>query len=244
MPALIRDLLACAPLELPGLSVFLVSQRKAKAVAPDLYARLDEDERTRSARVTAWDVQHRFVTGRGALRTILSMIDGGEVAAADWRFGAAANGKPLIRSPASRVRSFNLSYGDDFVAIAVSEEVEVGVDIECGRDIPLDTLPWHLFSDDEQRLLKATPPADFTREFLKLWTLKEAIAKRTGQGFATEFNTLNTVDMPVFVGLASVGQRTDTDGLLFHTNLGVGDETVYLSVSTAPFGSGGEGTVR
>lgn len=244
MPALIRSLLAIAPLELPGLSVFLVSQRNAKAVAWDLYALLDEDDRARAARLTRWDLQHRFVTGRGALRSILSMIEGGAVAAADWRFGTGTNGKPFVRSPASGVRSFNVSHGDDLIAIAVSEEVEVGVDIECGREAPLDHIPWHLFSDDEQRLLKATPVADFTRAFLKLWTLKEAIAKRTGQGFATEFSTLNTAEMPVLVGLASVARRTDTDALLFHTDLSVGDATVYLSVSTAPLGPGGEGTVR
>jgi len=172
------------------------------------------------------------------------MTEGGAVAATDWRFGVLANGKPFVRTPGSRIRSFNLSYGDDFIAIAVSTAVEVGVDIECDREIPLDTLPWHLFSEDEQQILKKTPAADFTGAFLKLWTLKEAIAKRTGQGFATEFSALNTAEMPVVVGLASVEREADIDALLFHTDLSVGDETVYLSVSTAPLGSDEDVTMR
>lgn len=244
MVPLLQMLLAIPPLQLPGLTVFLIAQSKARAASRQLYALLDTDERTRSARFTTWELRHRFSTGRAALRIILSMTEGGAVAETDWRFGASANGKPFVRTPRSRIRSFNLSYGDDFIAIAVSTAVEIGVDIECGRAIPMDTLPWHLFSKDEQQILKNTPAADFTRAFLKLWTLKEAIAKRTGQGFATEFSALNTAAMPVVVGLASVGREADIDALLFHTDLSVGDETVYLSVSTAPPGSDEDVTMR
>lgn len=171
------------------------------------------------------------------------MTEGGAVAETDWRFGVSANGKPFVRTPRSQVRSFNLSYDGDLIAIAVSTEVEVGVDIECGREIPLDTLPWHLFSKDEQQILKKTPATDFTRAFFELWTLKEAIAKRTGQGFATEFSRLNTAAMRVVVGLASVEREADIDALLFHTDLSVGDETVYLSVSMAPLGQGRDGAM-
>ena len=165
------------------------------------------------------------------------MLVKGSVPAADWRFGASANGKPYVRTPESSIRSFNISYAEDLVAIAVSEEIEVGVDIEIKREIPQLNLPWHLFSADEQRLLKTTALAHFTPVFLRLWTLKEAVAKRIGQGFATEFSEIDTLTLPVVDGFESVGQDWKPGSLLFHSELSIGADTVFLSVAAAPIGS-------
>ncbi len=239
--ALLQKLSAIPPLELPGLVVFLVSQRNARAVSGQLHDLLDPDETTRSTRFATWDLRHRFITGRAALRSVLSMLEAGTVPETDWRFGSSTNGKPYVRAPKSSIRSFNLSYADDLIAIAVSKEVEVGVDIEFSQEIPQSDLPWHLFSNDEQRLLRAASAADLPPVFLRLWTLKEAIAKRTGQGFATEFSEINTTALPVVDGLESVGHHPKAGALLFHTDLTIEGETVFLSVSTAPLGQDHDG---
>lgn len=233
--ALLQKLSAVTPLQLPGVEVFLVSQRNARTVSNQLHDLLDSDEKARSTNFSTSDLRHRFITGRAALRCILSMLEPGAVPEIDWRFGSSTNGKPYVRAPKSSIRSFNLSYADDLIAIAVSKDVDVGVDIEIGHEIPRSDLPWHLFSADEQRLLRATPAADFAPVFLRLWTLKEAIAKRTGQGFSTEFSEINTIALPVVDGLESVGHRPKSGGLLFHADLTIEGETIFLSVSTAPF---------
>ncbi len=236
MSALLHKLSAIPPLQLPGVEVFLISQRNAKAVSGQLNDLLDPNEKTRSARYSTEDLSHRYITGRAALRSILSMFEAGTVAETDWHFGSSTNGKPYVRTPKSSIRSFNLSYADDLIAIAVSKEVEVGVDIEPSHEIPQSEFPWHLFSKDERRLMMATAVADLAPVFLRLWTLKEAIAKRTGQGFATEFSEINIAALPVVDGLEMVGRRRQAGALLFHTDLTVEGETVFLSVSTAPFG--------
>jgi phosphopantetheinyl transferase len=236
--ALIQKLSAVPPLQLPGLVVFLVSQRNGRAVSDQLYDLLHSDEKIRSKRFATWDLRHRFITGRGALRSVLSMIEAGTVPETDWRFGSSANGKPYIQTPKSPTRSFNLSYANDLIAVAVSKEVEVGVDIEISQVIPQGDLPWHLFSDDEQRLLRATSASDLPPVFLRLWTLKEAIAKRTGQGFSTEFSEINTTALAVVDGFGSLGHHPNSGALLFHMSLTIEGETVFLSVSTAPFGRG------
>lgn len=234
--ALLQELSAIPPFQLPGLVVFLVSQRKAQAVSGQLRSLLDSDENNRVTRFATWGQRHRFITGRAALRNVLSMFEAGRVPETHWRFGSSTNGKPYIRTPKSSTCFFNISYARDLIAIAVSKEVEVGVDIEFNQEIPRRDLPWHLFSNDEQRLLRATSEADLPPVFLRLWTLKEAIAKRTGQGFAAEFSEINTTALPVVERLESVGRHPKADALIFHTDLTIEEETVFLSVSTAPFG--------
>lgn len=223
------------PLQLPGLVVFLVSQRCVQTLSVQLYDLLDSSEKIRSAEFATRNLRHRFITGRAALRTVLSMLEAGAVPATEWRFGSTPNGKPYVQIPENSIHSFNLSYAEHLIAVAVSKEAEIGIDIELSHQIPQSEIPWHLFSTDEQRLLKATSAADFTPVFLRLWTLKEAIAKRTGQGFATEFSTIDTTALPVVDGLKSVGHRPEAGTLLFHTDLIVEGNTVFLSVSTAPF---------
>ena len=152
----------------------------------------------------------------------------------DWRFGASTNGKPYIQAPKSSIRSFNISYARGLIAIGISREVDVGVDIEIRHEIPQHDFPWHLFSAEEQRVLRAATDAERLPAFLRLWTLKEAIAKRTGQGFATEFSEIDTTALTVSEGLESVGGTSRAGSLLFHTDLKVHGTTVFLSVSTAP----------
>lgn len=242
-PDLLDHLAAIAPIALPGLTVFLVSQGHAGTVWDHLGDLLDADEKRRSRRLATEALRRRFITGRAALKSALTMLEGGRVAETDWRFGASANGKPHIRAPRSAIRSFNLSYAEDLIAIAVSKEVEVGIDIECGHEIPREDLPWHLFSTGEQRLLRAAMTGDLTPVFLRLWTLKEAIAKRTGQGFATEFSEIDTTAMPVVEGLGSGDHQGQAGDLLLHAVLTIEGKAVFLSVSTAPLGGDEDGPV-
>ena len=232
--ALLQELSAIPPLQLPGVVVYLISRRNAQNVATQLHELLDSDEKARSTRLSTWEQRSRFVTGRVALRCALTILEGGIVAEPDWRFGASENGKPNIRAPKSSIRSFNLSYARDLIAIGISREVDVGVDIEIRHEIPQHDFPWHLFSAEEQRILRAATDAERLPVFLRLWTLKEAIAKRTGQGFATEFSEIDTTVLTVCDGLELVGGWSKADYLLFHTDLQVQGTTVYLSVSTAP----------
>ena len=235
-PPLLRMLAASPAIRLPGLTVFLISQEKARAVSDRLHDLLDPDETARSTEFATWDLRHRYVTGRAALRSILSTIENGAVPAADWRFGFSTNGKPYVRAPANMGWFFNISYAEDLIAIAVSKEVEVGVDVELSHVIPRDELPWHLFSGNEQQVLKATPAANFMPVFLRFWTLKEAIAKRTGQGVATEFSEIDTTVMRVVDGLQAISHNAEPGVLLFHMARPIGDKTLFLSVSTSPIG--------
>jgi len=232
MPSVLRSLLAMPPLQILDVSVFLISPNKNDARFSRLERYLDQDDKQLLKKLPSPDLGHRFITGRAALRCILTTFEDHDVPEATWRFSNLANGKPCIRAPKTSIASFNLSYANSLIAIAVSKAVEVGIDVEMEHAIPDDEIPWHLFSKDEQHLLKTTPKAGFSNAFFRLWTLKEAIAKQTGQGFATEFSEINTLDLSVVEKVSELDHVTKAEALLFHTRLMVEDKTLHLAVST------------
>lgn len=87
------------------------------------------------------------------------------------------NGKPAFRDAA--LPSFNLSHSGDHIALLVSDEGEVGCDIEVIR--PRKNWPQlaqALFSDDERQALDTLPADDRLAAFWQIWTRKEAVLKQ------------------------------------------------------------------
>ena len=102
-------------------------------------------------------------------------------------------------SPRSRLQ-FNITHSESFVACAVSDGIEVGIDVEpvC-RIPPFEILGTH-FSETERRWIEGLPRVDRAAGLLRLWTLKEAFIKATGKGldqplssFTFEFDPLRVI---------------------------------------------------
>lgn len=81
------------------------------------------------------------------------------------------NGKPYKDLPPF----FNASHTGDVVGIFISDESEVGFDVQLIRDYN-EKLAKYAFSDEEKRLIKDGI------SFAKLWTMKESAIKLTGEG--------------------------------------------------------------
>lgn len=100
---------------------------------------------------------------------------------------ADENGKPYI--PDCPVH-FNISHCENMLAVAFSDE-EIGIDIERIRPISLNILK-RFFSREEQEYVLGHKPTqdDFQRcenedileRFYRIFTLKEAICKKSGVG--------------------------------------------------------------
>lgn len=93
-------------------------------------AYLSPDEAARADRFTSPRESRRFIVARGALRAILARYLG--VAPADLRFEYGPAGKPRLAGPPD-VPRFNLSHCEDAALVAVSPDVDVGVDLERVR---------------------------------------------------------------------------------------------------------------
>lgn len=97
-----------------------------------------------------------------------------------------AGGKPALAPPLARSGlAFNLSHAGDRLAIAVARGMQVGIDIELpGRDVRWAKLARRWFSAAEAEWLESLEPASAKSEFLRLWTVREAMIKAMGATIA------------------------------------------------------------
>ena len=99
-----------------------------------------------------------------------------------WTFEAEPSGRPIARNPrCRRIPSVSLSHSGGWVACAVSSARAVGIDIEVYNPRRNFTrIAAAAFGPDEQWLVAEDGAAGFYR----IWTLKEAMAKASGEGIA------------------------------------------------------------
>lgn len=142
---------------------------------------LDGNERLRASRYRFEKDRRAFAVTRASLRLLAGQFTGRD--ASKIRFHVAEGGK-LSLDPFDGLY-FNVSHstGQSIIGFAHGE---VGVDVEADRAAPdyLD-IAEHFFAPSEIRWLRALAPgAELQRGFLRLWTVKEAWLKATGQGLA------------------------------------------------------------
>jgi len=150
------------------------------AVWPRLLDLLDTTERDRAARFVFERHRRQHIAAHALKRLMLSAVGGAPPRS--WTFEAVAGGKPRV-GPGPGPH-FNISHCDGLVACAISDDLELGVDVEpVGRKAPLH-LARTYFAPEEERWLASLPAAEQPLGFFRLWTLKEAYIKATGLGLA------------------------------------------------------------
>ena len=145
---------------------------------------LDERERERSRRFVFEGSRRRFALCRAALRGILCSWLGCEND--QLKFESTEHGKPVaLLDGAPDPISFNVSHSGEHGLIALAHEGRLGVDVEervVHRN--MDLLIQGVFAESEQERLAMARGNEKTRLFFKLWTIKEALIKAHGSGFA------------------------------------------------------------
>lgn len=143
---------------------------------------LSGDETARMRRLSKADDRRRFATAWSLTRQVLAELAGTEPGS--LRFdrscrlcGHRSHGKPSVVGGAWR---FSISHVGDRVLLAVSDEHEIGVDIESlGRDV----------GGLAGSILHPSEPAVTGRDLLRVWVAKEAVLKATGSGLAVGMST-------------------------------------------------------
>ena len=156
-------------------------------------ALLSEDERDKAARFVFEKDRARYITCRGMLRRLLGAYL--RIDPSTLRFFYGHFGKPGLSSYVDRRLRFTLSHAGDWVAYAVSEDREVGIDIEKRRDdVSWRELAPLVFSPNERAEFDVIPGPEKADCFLRGWTRKEAYVKARGDGLSCP---LDTFDVPL-----------------------------------------------
>ncbi len=147
---------------------------------------LSPDEVARANRFYAPRDRERFVAARGSLRVILGEYL--NIKPEQVRFAYTPERKPTLAD--EKTLRFNLSHSDVLALIAVTQEREVGIDVERLRtDFDPDALAKRFFAPMEYAALLRVPPLERHRAFLALWVCKEAYLKACGTGLRQPLNT-------------------------------------------------------
>lgn len=158
--------------------------RVAESQWPALTARLGEAERARAQRFHFDHDRFSYVAAHALGRGLLAAWTG--IAASIWDFAIDDFGKPEVAAPEwPRRLRLNLSHTRGLAAAVLTEENDVGVDVEWLDRRPVeDGLAQRYFAPTECAQLAAMAPQDRHHGFLSFWTLKEAYVKAIGKGLA------------------------------------------------------------
>lgn len=168
------------------------------------------------------------IAARVLLRIALSRAAAHKVAPSDWRFAIDGNLRPGV-APGLPPVHFSISHIDQLVLVAVSTTLEVGIDVECIDQNVSESLISNFTHLDEHDSVGGLPRPQEIREFLRLWTLKEAYTKLIGSGHGLDFKTIKfTLDPVQFKGQTKPGSSLQFENFyvssqhnLFHAALAI-----------------------
>ena len=125
--------------------------------------------------------RRRFVVARGMLRVILARYTG--LAPNAIQFAYSDHGKPSL--PSYSELAFNASDSGEWMALGVTQQRLIGVDIEQERaDVATLEIAERFFAPREVAALRALPSEQQIEAFFRCWTRKEAFIKAIGEGLS------------------------------------------------------------
>ena len=145
---------------------------------------LSLEERERNLRFASVDARNRDLVSRALVRTTLSRYT--DIDARTWSFRKGQYGRPELAGPVGHPPlRFSLSHAVGLVALAITREADVGLDVEHRNSRAFDiNLARKYFASAEVADLESLPADEQPGAFLEYWTLKEAYLKATGAGLS------------------------------------------------------------
>lgn len=150
-------------------------------------------ERERAAGMVDVRRGRLWAQGRGVVRELLGRYLGRDPR--ELRFAVGERGKPALAGGTGQEAGtgaggglhFNLSHSGELALVAVSWGREVGVDVEQGRNPPMDpdraiTVARRGLGEEAGRRLEGLAAARREEELLRGWTAHEAAVKCAGSG--------------------------------------------------------------
>jgi 4'-phosphopantetheinyl transferase len=146
---------------------------------------LDSSEQAQAARFATAALRRSYVAYHGNLRLALSQYLG--IEPNEIRFVRGPHGKPALDPSHGSTLRFNLSHSGERGLIAVTEDREVGIDVERIRALDdWREIATRFFSQRETVRLSSLPRTLVRTAFFATWSRKEAYVKALGLGLALD----------------------------------------------------------
>lgn len=146
---------------------------------PAFSALLDENEIARAKRFHFDEHRERYIVARAVLRHILSEYT--EILPDKIEFVLGPRGKPYLKENKWDLQ-FNVSHSHDQVVYALTNHLEIGVDIEKIEPHFDVEVAKRFFSPKEYAELMVLPEEKRISAFYHLWAGREAVIKALGEG--------------------------------------------------------------
>ncbi|NNF11642.1 MAG: 4'-phosphopantetheinyl transferase superfamily protein [Gemmatimonadetes bacterium] len=138
-------------------------------------------DRARADRMATDTLRRRLLVRRSAMRCVLAHYLGRGAEAVE--IVTAPGGKPVLVPVDGATFPFSVGHSGDLYGVAVGTSKSIGFDIERRRRVPrAEGIASRWFDAAEGRALDGLEGEDLEREFMRIWTAKEALAKRHGAG--------------------------------------------------------------
>lgn len=164
---------------------------------------LGTDELERASRFHFDKHRNSFVVARGFLRYVLSRYF--DTKPEILRFSYGEYGKPALDG---RLH-FNMSHSHRVALLAITEDRQIGVDVEHIRaDFATEDIARRFFSHSEVESFNSLLKEEQVAAFFRCWTRKEAFIKATGKGLS---QPLDKFDVTLAPGVAAELLHVDED---------------------------------
>jgi phosphopantetheinyl transferase len=144
-------------------------------------------ERERAASMSSEQARLRFTAARRLLRSVVSRWCA--IAASELEILPDEHGKPRLGTPDPI--HFSITHSSGCVAVAFSRS-EVGIDLECLREVDAPALARRFFSAEEAIACESSADHEL---FFKLWTCREAAIKGDGRGLSKLLGVTRVVSL-------------------------------------------------
>jgi 4'-phosphopantetheinyl transferase len=142
---------------------------------------LSPDESERAGRFAFEYLRRSFTLARGALRILLGRAL--RQSPGSIRLSYGEKGKPGLAAPGPL--RFNAAHSVGLGLFAITQDREIGVDIERVRPVPdLMAIAERFFSEEERNDLTTLAEDQREAAFFRCWTRKEAYIKAIGDGLS------------------------------------------------------------
>ena len=161
---------------------------------PDI---LSDQETQRASRFHFDRDRRRYIAAHGHLRLILARYLGRKPKS--LTFSANQYGKPYLRSNQEDATPlfFNLSHSFNLSVVALSLDLETGIDIEyMNRNIDIMEVAKSFFPKREIEDLNSLPETMQKYAFFRCWTRKGAYLKEKGMGLYLDLRRYGTSFLP------------------------------------------------